>query len=409
MDNTNIYKKAESYVADLFAREQHPEFYYHNFEHTETVVAKTKEIAAHYNLDDADTMALLIAAWFHDTGYLFGPGPEHEIKGVELMTHFATEYELSQELTDKAAGCILATRRDKAPEGLLQEIICDADTYDLGTEAFKKNNKNIYKETSAIQPGLTRESFDEKTVTLLETHKFYTSYCKDILKKGKKKNIRKLRKRALKNAVKSSKEKLVDGGTTISEKAGTTKGMQTMLRLTSSNHIRLSEMADSKANILISVNAIIISVILSVLVRKLQTDPYLIIPAIIFLTATVVTIVIAILATRPKVNEGTFNQEDVINKKTNLLFFGNFHKMSLKNYEDAMRIMMQDADYLYSSMVQDIYHLGVVLGKKYKLIRMAYTIFMIGIVVSVIAFAIASVGHVSPEEAVPTNSTGSPF
>ena len=182
-----------------------------------------------------------------------------------------------------------------------------------------------------------------------------------------------------------------------------------MLRLTSSNHIQLSEMADSKANILISVNAIIISVILSVLVRKLQTDPYLIIPAIIFLTATVVTIVIAILATRPKVNEGTFNEEDVINKKTNLLFFGNFHKMSLKNYEDAMRIMMQDADYLYSSMVQDIYHLGTVLGRKYRLIRMAYTIFMVGIVLSVIAFAIASIGHVAPAEAVPTNSTGSPF
>ena len=87
-------------------------------------------------------------------------------------------------------------------------------------------------------------------------------------------------------------------------------------------------MADAKANILISVNAIIISVILSVLLRKLQTDPYLTIPTLIFLTAAVITIVIAILATRPKLNEGTFMEEDVRNKKTNLLFFGNFHKMS---------------------------------------------------------------------------------
>jgi hypothetical protein len=196
----------------------------------------------------------------------------------------------------------------------------------------------------------------------------------------------------------------------INEKNGTTKGMQTMLRLTSSNHIQLSEMADSKANILISVNAIIISVILSVLLRKLSTDPYLTIPTILFLAFSVVTIVVAILATRPKLNTGIFEDADVVNKKTNLLFFGNFHKMSQLQYETAMRTMMKDSNYLYSSMIQDIYHLGTVLGKKYKLIRWAYNIFMVGIIISVLAFSVASV--INANTAAPagiTNSTGSPF
>ena len=89
--------------------------------------------------------------------------------------------------------------------------------------------------------------------------------------------------------------------------------------------------------------------------------------------------------------------------------FGNFHKMSQIDYENAMRVMMTDADYLYSSMVQDIYHLGTVLGKKYKLIRLAYTIFMIGIVVSVLAFAFAAMFYVPVAEAVPSNTSGSPF
>ena len=234
---------------------------------------------------------------------------------------------------------------------------------------------------------------------MLNQHRFYTSYCKDLLNDTKIKNVKKLTKKAEAKAEEEAKfekkaeskgVKTSDSPLNISEKAGTTKGMQTMLRLTSSNHIQLSEMADAKANILISVNAIIISVILSVLLRKLQTDPYLTIPTLIFLTAAVITIVIAILATRPKLNEGTFMEEDVRNKKTNLLFFGNFHKMSQQEYESAMRVMMTDADYLYSSMVQDIYHLGTVLGRKYKLIRLAYTIFMVGIVVSVLAFAAAA-------------------
>jgi MFS-type transporter involved in bile tolerance (Atg22 family) len=200
-------------------------------------------------------------------------------------------------------------------------------------------------------------------------------------------------------------------GPEINEKQGTRKGMQTMLRLTSSNHIQLSEMADSKANILISVNAIIISVILSVLLRKLQTDPYLTIPTIIFLLASVCTIIIAILATRPKLSSGTFNEDDVINKKTNLLFFGNFHQVPQEKYEKAMRTMMNDSDYLYSSMVQDIYHLGTVLGKKYRLIRLAYNIFMIGIIMSVLAFAFAAYMNDGPPPAETgvTNSSGSPF
>ncbi len=185
--------------------------------------------------------------------------------------------------------------------------------------------------------------------------------------------------------------------------------MQTMLRLTSANHIRLSEMADSKANILISVNAIIISVILSVLLRKLQADPYLTIPTMIFLVSSVSTIVIAIMATRPKVSEGRFNEEEVRNKTTNLLFFGNFHKMGFPEYENAMKIMMQDADYLYGSMLQDIYNLGTVLGRKYKLIRLAYTVFMIGIIVSVLAFAIASVLSGSAPVEMHDSGNGSPF
>ncbi len=169
----------------------------------------------------------------------------------------------------------------------------------------------------------------------------------------------------------------------------TTKGIQTMLRLTSENHMKLSDMADGKANILISVNAIIISVILSVLLRRLQVDTYLTIPTYYFLISSVITIVVAILATRPKVSMGTFSEQDMIDKKTNLFFFGNFYNCSQDDYEKAMSKMMVDPEYLYGSLVKDIYHLGVVLGRKYKLISWAYNIFMIGIVISVIAFAIA--------------------
>lgn len=416
MENAIIYKKVEQYVTGLFHEEQNPLIVFHNLEHTEYVVRKASEIAGHYQLSEKDMLVVFIAAWFHDTGYLQAPAHLHEQKSVEMMKHFAQENNLPADIITEVEDCILATARNKEPVGLLQEIICDADTYNFGTKDFKKTNKQVYTEWKNFNPSLLKQTFDLGAINLLDSHRYYTNYCKEQLQENKIKNMKKLTNKTEVKAEKKNGDKAFKHHTqqeeenkTLSEKAGTTKGMQTMLRLTSSNHIQLSEMADSKANILISVNAIIISVILSVLLRKLQTDPYLTIPTLIFLSSSVITIVIAILATRPKLNEGTFSSEDVNNKKTNLLFFGNFHKMQLKEYEDAMRVMMTDADYLYSSMVQDIYHLGTVLGRKYRLIRLAYTIFMVGIVVSVIAFALASILYVPPPAAAHSNTTGSPF
>jgi hypothetical protein len=167
------------------------------------------------------------------------------------------------------------------------------------------------------------------------------------------------------------------------------RGIETMFRTTSTNHLRLSEMADAKANIMITVNSIIASILVSVLFRKLEEDPRLMIPGMLFLATSLVSIIFAILVTRPNVTQGVFTKEDIDKKRANLLFFGNFYKMSLKDYQQGIDAMMQDSEFLYGSMTRDIYNLGVVLGRKYKLLRIGYSVFMIGFVVSVISFVIA--------------------
>ena len=423
----SVYKKTERHVTLLFEEHASQQHSFHNLQHTQKVVERTNEIAGHYQLNDHEMLTLFVSAWFHDTGYLFVEPAMHEVKSVELMQDFLHSLQVEEEVVKQVAACILATRSPRNPLNLLQEILCDADTYHLGTRDFKITNKLVYEELQNLSDvPLDKTKLRSQTLDMLKGHSFYTSYCKDLLNDEKGKNMKKLKKKNEDKLAdkdqKFLKEKKEKGGSSLlaeiedmempmlSEKQGTTKGMQTMLRLTSTNHIRLSEMADSKANILISVNAIIISLILSIVLRKLQTDPYLTIPAIIFLSTSVATIIVAILATRPKVSAGTFAEEDVVNKKTNLLFFGNFHRMPMDKYENAMRTMMNDSDYLYSSIVQDIYNLGAVLGKKYRLIRIAYNLFMFGIIVSVLAFCIAAIlNSAAPVDAAIPNNGGSPF
>ena len=407
MDSNNLYKKTEQYVTGLFNDNANPAFVFHNLEHTKNVVDRTKEIAGHYYLSENDMLAVYVAAWFHDTGYLFTEPGLHEEKSVELMQEFMKKHSPDSTLIELIADCILATRPPRQHDSLLKEIICDADTYHLGNKDFEENNKKVWEEYNLQGTVLTEKEWDEKTTTLLKEHEFYTKYCKDLLEKRKQKNMKKINKKSQEKDTEEEVPSLSD--IEKNSKGLMTKGIQTMLRLTSENHLRLSDMADSKANILISVNAIIISIILGVLMRKLEESPYLAIPTIIFLLVALATIVVSIIATRPKVTEGTFTSQEIKDKKANLLFFGNFYKASYEEYNVAMREMMNDSNYLYGSLIKDIYTLGTVLGRKYRLVRLAYNIFMIGIIVSVVAFGIAVFFFHSTTTGTIVPATGSPF
>jgi predicted metal-dependent HD superfamily phosphohydrolase len=413
MDSNNLYKKTELYVIDLFNNNEDPALVFHNLDHTKDVVERTKEIAGHYYLSEKDMLAVYVAAWFHDTGYLFTDAEHHEEKSVELMREFLKGQSQDEKVVDKVEECILATRQPHQHNNLLQQIICDADTYHLGTKQFKETNIKVWEEYKRKGIMLSEKEWELSTMELLNVHRFYTKYCQDLLENRKQKNMKRTKKRSEENNIATEDvktEEVFSFSDMRKDKAGLmSKGIQTMLRMTSGNHVRLSNMADSKAHILISVNAIVISIILSVLVRKLEEVPYLTIPAVIFLLVAVTTIVISIIATLPKLNTGTFTRQDITEKKINLLFFGNFYKTPFEEYDLAIREMMQDTNYLYGSLIRDIYTLGTVLGRKYRLIRLAYNIFMIGIIISVIAFGVAYFFFHYTTTAKITPTTGSPF
>lgn len=403
----------ESYVKGLFKQHNQTNLIFHNQEHTENVVERVHEIASHYQIPDRDLLELSIAAWFHDTGHLITDPAGHEEKSVALMEEYLKSKTDDDELIKNIAALIRITKFPPSPQSIQEMIICDADTYHFGLEDFKQTNKAMKKELVLRNMNTMVMDWERNTLNLLEKHQFYTSYCIDLLQKGKEKNMRRLNKKLNKLEGTNASETLLQPGDTKNEtnkrkNSLLSRGIQTMLRLTSENHVELSNMADGKASILISVNAIIISVILTVLIRRIEVETHLTIPTFIFLASSLATIIIAIMATRPKISQGNFSREDILNKNTNLLFFGNFYSTKVSDYQWAMNTMMRDPDYLYSSLIMDIHQLGVVLARKYKLIRLAYTVFMIGIFISVIAFIIAIMVH-QPQQPVINSSSVSPY
>lgn len=177
-------------------------------------------------------------------------------------------------------------------------------------------------------------------------------------------------------------------------------GIETLLKVTASTDQRLSDMADNKAQILITVNSIIISAIISLLLRKLKDNSFLILPSYLLLTVSLVTMILAILSTRPSIPRGKFSTKDIDDKKVNLLFFGNFYRMKLDDFAAGMKNVLHDKEYLYDSLIKDIHTQGVVLGRKYRLLRAAYNVFMFGLIIAIITFIVSSMVHNSLPEIV---------
>ncbi|MHA4895590.1 Pycsar system effector family protein [Pedobacter sp. PWIIR3] len=393
MNYREILEQLRAHVTWLFKSRTDARFFYHNLEHTEQVVENVVKIANHYQLSDQDFFIVVAASWFHDIGYLFDRS-QHEFKGAELMTEFLSGKTVSQDIIDRIKGCIMATKMPQRPEGLLQQIVCDGDLYHLGSGSFKERNKLMRKEAQSFADHkIDKGEWRLKTISLFEVHHYHTDYAQQLLNEKKASNLEDLKSKSEASVAVETSLPAVDKNKDMSGKKKKNdkpeRGVETMFRITSTNHQRLSDMADNKAHIMISTNSIILSVILSLLLRKLEDNPHLIIPTMLLLIICVVTMVFSILATRPSIPEGVFTPDDIQQKKVNLLFFGNFYRMSLPDYEMGMNKMMEDRDFLYGSLIKDVYAQGVVLGRKYRLLRIAYNVFMFGIIAAVLAFTIA--------------------
>ncbi|MDY7394956.1 DUF5706 domain-containing protein [Aureibaculum sp. 2210JD6-5] len=388
----SLIEKADNFVFDLFKERLPNSFIYHNYEHTKRVLRSIREIIENSEVSKKDAEILQLAAILHDTGYT-KTRIGHEEESVKIATEFLESENVDKETIAAVNDCIMATKFKDTPHSELEKMIRDADASHFGKEYFQEASEFLRKELEIqdVAKYSPSEWIDENIEVLAEKHTFYTEYALKNWQSVKDDNLAKLIKSKRKLKKKLNTEKLKAKYKAKYKNESPERGIQTFYRVALRNHIKLSDIADTKANILLSVNAIIISLVLSNLVSKLDSpsNDYLIIPTLIFAIFCTIAIILSIIATRPNITRGEFTKEDVANKSVNLTFFGNFHKMKLEEFEWAIDELLKDKDYVYSSLTKDLYFLGKVLDRKYRILRITYNVFMFGIIVSVIAFIIS--------------------
>ncbi|MGK0391195.1 MAG: putative metal-dependent HD superfamily phosphohydrolase [Maribacter sp.] len=386
----NIVFEVASYASQYLKENMPKKYVYHDLEHTENVVSASRKLGAKYFLSEKDMNLLEVAAWFHDSGYVYGP-EGHEARGADNAAEFLAKRQISFEDIDVVRNCIMATKMPQSPKNLLENIICDSDLNHLGRDIYWERCKKVRQELRIAKNTVMEEdAWLDFEIKFLEEHNYHTDIAQASLGKVKKQHIKQLYKLKEKQfpteeglkKKKKGKKKKKKGKTDLG------RGVETMYRTTYRTHVNLSAMADNKANIMLSINAIIISIVVSTLVPQIQDKPLLLVPTLLLLGTCMLTIVYATLSTRPKVTEGKFTREDIEEKRSNLLFFGNFYNMEIDDFHWGMTEMIKDEDFLYSSMTRDLYWLGKVLAGKYRLLSICYNVFMYGLIASVVAFGV---------------------
>jgi len=401
----DILKETSDYIQKLFDKANGKGYIYHNVTHTREVVKAVSILSEQSNISQEDANLVLIAAWFHDIGYVKSYD-NHEEESKMMADEFLQSKGINKETIQIIINCIEATKVPQKPKTLLEEILCDADMFHLSQPEFCDKTELLRLEQNLFRKKTGKMKFLNTSIKFLDLP-YFTDFAQKNWSVGKEGNIKRIKEKLSQHKAQGFNEKKSGADNTAiitkQKKKGKTlkkklekqaiqvRGVETMFRNTARTQINLSAIADNKSNILITVNSLLISVIITFLIRKYYEMPHLIIPSIIFLLTCLSSMIFAILAARPKVAYSEYTRDDIKKKRVSLLFFGDFFNMTIDDYEWGIEELMKDSKNLYRSMILHQYQLGKVLAIKYKLIRIAYSIFLYGFILTTLSFGIAMI------------------
>lgn len=387
MELYNQWIEQAKHLAIQTIRESMPAIYhFHNVDHVEQVVSAIGDLSGAAGLEERERTVLLLAGWFHDVGYIQGPSG-HEERGANLAKMSLLEWQVPNDIVEEVVACIMATKMPQQPKSKLQSLIADADLSHLGTGEYWSFISKLRQELKEAQHReMSETEWLQFEINFLQSHSYHTPEAQALYGKTKKKHLKKLQAML---AIYDPTTKSGDNETELVEGQKLGRGVETMFRSAYRTHINLSSIADNKANIMLSINAIIVSITVSTLVPRFSENPTLIWPTIMLLTVCLVAIIFATLSTMPKVTKGTVTRQSIEKKEANLIFFGNYFNMSLTDYQWGMNELIGDKKFIYNTMTRDLYFLGIVLAKKYTYLRWCYLVFMWGLIATVLAFGIS--------------------
>ena len=194
-NQNSILENTSSFVTRLFNDKLPSWAVYHNLTHTIETVNACLEIGGGSDLAEDDLEILSIAAWFHDTGYMFKV-EKHEEKSAEVAIKFLKELDYPTAKINKVISCIMATKISALPQNLVESVICDSDLVTLGRpDYFEKNDLLKLEIEMRENKKISEFAWLKRSLHFLISHNYFTEYAKLNFNKQLENNLQRLHKK----------------------------------------------------------------------------------------------------------------------------------------------------------------------------------------------------------------------
>ena len=172
------------------------------------------------------------------------------------------------------------------------------------------------------------------------------------------------------------------------------KSVLNIIRTTLRNDIELTGIADNKANVLLSLNALMLTFMVPFLLPHLEMIKQydLVYPLVILVITCLITIYMSAFALQPaKFNENISELQK--GRYVSPFFFGNFYKMNKVEFTEYIKDAVSDNNLVKRHITEDLHYIGSRLGRKMTLIRRAFKVFLVGFSISISLALILLIVH----------------
>lgn len=361
---------------------------FHGYDRARGLARTCREVAKGCGLDDEEMRIALLAAWFHDAGYAVAANAE----GAE-STAIARRFLVSSGEPEEVAAAVEACMRaadDGVLENAAQEVLHDALLARAAGKDYVRELRLLRLENERRGGALLSDvEWTERCLEFLERHPFRTRYAQIEYNRGRAENLVRLQ-----NLLREQREEAAKLRA-HAEKAekGLGKTVEDLYSDITRNQLKLLNVADHRTATMVHVNAIMISLIVALLLRHIEAHPNLLVPTLFLLAVNLVVVLISILSMRqPRSIRGFLHgldDETIAAHDDNLLMTVSSVPMTREEYFDGMERLARDLPALRKAMIDATYFVRRILTWRARMLRLTYDVFLGGLVVAVIAFAVA--------------------
>jgi hypothetical protein len=385
-EKDGLLEKAKAYVLERFDTGLAPKYLFHNYAYSVEIAGALSDLLEETDLEEQTQWLISIVGLFYPLGYIKGH-KKFQRTSVNLLNEWAEIEGVDLSTADgNAADWILAVKTADQDSPRPVRLLHDACWSWLGRKRFDRRSNLLQLERDAIA---SKEGdpikFGEEMQELLLNFNYLTTVGKRAYDTRRRKNV---------SSQQSDNYKIEQKEVKARTGKNFGRGIDTMYRTAFRNHINLSRIADGKANMMISINTIILSIVITVSGASLSffedvffENPEFLVPIISLLLSSLIAVIFAVFSARPSVTEYRIKKDKLIkSKEASLLYFGNFLKLEKKEFVEYMATMKLDQNALYDDLARDLYDLGQVMHKKYLLLTISYNTFVGGLALAVLSF-----------------------